>query len=87
MPGIGIDICTLIIDYAGCGMTLKEAKRRRQEVVDVRKHTKGKFGSVCFGNSGHIFYFPHGKTLLGCDGQEWDEEYGTVRDTQSALYS
>ena len=40
IPGINIDVCRLIIEYGGCGVTLQEAMRRRKEIIDLKIHTK-----------------------------------------------
>lgn len=95
MPAMNIDICTLIVEYANAGITLKEAKKRRKEVIQVKKETKNKFGSISFGNCGEIFYFPmydaikckieydeHRKKYRIFNPDAWDG-MNTVTETQS----
>ena len=58
-----MDVCELIAEFASLGVTLEEAKRRRREYIAVKKHTKGKFGEISFGNCGQMYYFPHAKAM------------------------
>ena len=58
------DLCSLIVEYAALGITMREAKRRRKEVIDLKSHSKSKFGySPSYGNSGVRFYLPMGKAM------------------------
>eukprot|EP01084_Bolivina_argentea_P184795 318733_1 len=52
---LSMDIAMIICEYGCCGMTLKEAKEMRKKDIEIRKNskTKGKWGVMHYGNSGH----------------------------------
>merc|ERR1712176_1072339 len=97
VAGMEMNICSLIVDYSANGISLNEAKKRRKEVIDLKKHTKSKFGTIHFGNCGETFYFPMGdamkykmtpdyydksKYML----RDYVDEMQTVPETQSSVH-
>ena len=85
------DLCSLIVEYAALGITMREAKRRRKEVIDLKSHSKSKFGTIDYGNAGVRFYLPMGNAMkIRISGANDPQPYvhgwngvRTVTETQS----
>eukprot|EP01084_Bolivina_argentea_P274000 466865_1 len=63
ITNLDMNISILICEYAKLGMTLGEAKKFRNDIIDLKMKTEGKFNYVHFGNWGNYIYLPMNKLL------------------------
>ncbi|ETO36741.1 hypothetical protein RFI_00321 [Reticulomyxa filosa] len=52
-----VEIAKIICEFANMGYRLKEAKKFRQQSIEIKSNNKSTWGSTCYGNSGETKFY------------------------------
>ena len=84
---VGMDIINIIAEYAGLGITLEQAKTFREQIISLKQETKGRFGTIHYGNHIHEYFIPISHVPCVVAADDGEEEYESIEQLLNATQS